>query len=341
LIVLGLLAFGTARPAVAQRAGAQRPAGNPRAQIPQRRPSANRVAAGPRQPPARIAPQELKRPFPLPSVREQRHLDAVLTQWEAKSKEIKKFKCDFKRWEYNQTFMQDPNVFWTYSTGRIQYGQPDKGFFEVVQKGQYTKPAKLGSKVTYPMKPGEEKFICDGISLYEYDFNQKVLIQRDLPPGMRGKSVLEGVLPFLFGVKKRELNQRYWLKVLPLPRQPKLIAIDTYPKWPADAANFSRATVYLTRAYVPDGLRLEMPGGHEQTSYKFSKNPLGIGILPFPKPNLPLVGGWKKVVQPFPVGDAPVQRPAGNVIRPLAQPTRAVTRPARTATQPRVRQQRR
>ena len=53
-----------------------------------------------------------------------------------------------------------------------------------------------------------------GQSIFEYKFNDKKLVERPLPPEMRGERIADGPLPFLFGPKADEMKARYWIRVI-------------------------------------------------------------------------------------------------------------------------------
>ena len=80
--------------------------------------------------PQPAGPPAAQTPFPPLPPQDQQFLDRVLANWEQRSKAVDRYRCTFKRWEYDPVF-GPPNTFKTYSEGLIQYQTPDKGMFKV------------------------------------------------------------------------------------------------------------------------------------------------------------------------------------------------------------------
>ena len=78
-------------------------------------------------------------PFPQLSAEEQKFLDEVLAYWERRSQGIERYRCVFRRWEYDPVF-GPRNTFKVYSEGSIMYASPDKGKFQVEKMMQYAAP---------------------------------------------------------------------------------------------------------------------------------------------------------------------------------------------------------
>ncbi len=291
-----------------QPAAGSRPAATPRstppvpAKAPQRRP-----AVGPDQPvyPQQVptlkrrapAPQPARAPFLL-TPQQRTYLDWVLQAWEQQSSRVKTFECRFVRWEYDPVF-GDADKPKTEDKGELKYAAPDRGSFEI--KGD---------------RP--ERWVCNGKSIFEYNYAKKQLIEHKLPPELQGKTISNGPLPFLFGAKAAELKERYFMRVVtPADRRDKgEIWLEAYPRHQQDAANFRRAELILkTKDMEPYALQVYDPGGKNHTAYRFYdvvvNDPLQqfFKINPFLAPTPPF---WKKIVE---------EPPAPQVSRRPAAPT--------------------
>lgn len=277
-------------------------------------------------------------PFQI-NAEHQAYLDEVLKYWEYRSNQIKTFRCNFTRWEYKPAFLADPNKAWTISEGVVQYGQPDKGLFRIDRIGRYTPPQRNpdgspvpGSQESYASSEGVfgEYWICDGESVFEYNYSQKQLVERELPQEMRGQAIADGPLPFLFGAKADRLKARYWMRVFTPSDVKGEYWIDARPKTRQDAANYERIDVILDQTdFLPKAMQIYLPGGSERTSFQFAErkvnDPWEMFKRDFSKPSLPR--GWTKVTERPPAAIPPRHpvQPAGAVDqarRPVYGPQR-------------------
>jgi len=215
-------------------------------------------------------------PFPPLNAAHQKYLDQVLGYWEHSSAQIKKYRCKFTRWQYDPVFgpRVDPKTgdipAKTIATGVIQYAKPDKGMYEVTSHYDYTPPKEAGGKAQYlPRKENVfEKWICDGNSVFEFDFPRKVLIERQLPPEMRGKAIGDGPLPFMFGAEIEKVKRRYWLRVITPPNTVGEYWLEAWPKSRQDAANYKKVKVIIDeKDFLPKGIEIFA------TNYDAKKNP--------------------------------------------------------------------
>jgi TIGR03009 family protein len=230
--------------------------------------------------------QQLPVPFAL-TAEQQAQLDRALKAWEDGTKNVRSFQCKFQRLEYNPTLPtnKNPNEATRKDAGELRYGSPDRGMYRV---------------------DGEqpEKWICDGRSIFEYDFTGKRLIEHKLPPQLWGKAITDGPLPFLFGSTADKLKKRYYLReVTPQERSLDEIWIQALPRYQADAANFSRAELVVRVSdKMPVALRMYSPNKIDNTVYLFEK-PVINNMLEFlgGDPFKPTTGwGWTKVIDDVP-----------------------------------------
>ena len=252
-------------------------------------------------------------PFQL-SPQQQADLMAVLRAWEEKSDGIKLLYCDFVRWDYDAVFGQrnpDPKnpqlpgaIIPRESHGELKYAAPDKGLYHIKEIKEYK--ATVGGKKEFVTRTdGGEHWICDGLAIWEYNFEKKQLIERKLPPELQGKAITDGPLPFLFGAQAGKLMQRYFLRIATPDTVKGQIWLEAYPRFQFDAANFQRATMILDqKTFWPFALEVILPNAQANGAREKSRHvhqfqnhlvndPLRIFKADFSKPDLPR--GWTKL----------------------------------------------
>lgn len=278
-----------------------------------------RLASNNRVPGRNVA---LRSPFGELTKEHQEYLDKVLEYWEHSSGQIERYRCSFTRWQYDPVFGPGPDPKTgvmpakTISTGAVKYATPDKGMYDVEKIYHYTAPKQPGGEPQYVIKDKEEheKWICDGSWIYEFDYPRKKLVERELPPQMRGKSISEGPLPFLFGAKKVDVKNRYWIRVItPRGRQGEYW-LEAYPKFPADATSYKKVEIIIDeKDFLPKGIQIfdvnyDARRNPARTAFTFEKRQvnwfdatenklLGLFLRAFHKPKLP--SGWERVVMKF------------------------------------------
>ncbi len=247
------------------------------------------------------APQPPQPPFVLTPAEEQQ-LDRVLLFWEKSSNQVKTFRADFRRWEYNPALAdpqrQDPNQPIAEDDGELRFQAPDKGLFSI-EKG-----------------PRAEKWVCDGKSLYQYDFRTQKVYEYKLPPEAQGRGITNGPMPFLFGAKAEQLKARYWIRIITPPEAKNQIWLEAYPKQLADAQDFQKVEIILTIGkddLIPTAIQIYLPGGKARTVYTLANikinqvDPRMIFQDPFTARIPP---GWQKIVDPAGLGPNAAQSPA-------------------------------
>ncbi len=266
------------------------------------------VASVPAQPPAEgttptppAQPAPMGPPFQLSDV-EQQFVDQILQMWENKSKDVKTFDCKFNRWEYDPVFgpANDPAIK---SQGQLSYSKPDKGSFKISEIERYVKKDETSPGVYEAQKQEVgEHWVCDGKAIFEYKHDKKQLVVQPLPEEMRGQSIVDGPLPFLFGAEADKLKQRYWIRSL--KSDEGTIWLEAYPRLQADAANYHHVDIMLNRkTMMPSAIQMHMPNGRNRSVYMFEQ-PTVNGTLDalfgslFSSPRTPL--GWTRVVEEMP-----------------------------------------
>jgi TIGR03009 family protein len=292
--------------------------------------------------PATAQPTMGQTPFPPLPPEHQKFLDDVLQLWQQRSQSIQRYRCTFKRWEYDPVF-GPRDTFKTYSEGVIKYATPDKGLFKVEKMMEYVAAAEPGGRPQYQQRDSEsnEHWICDGQSVFSHDPASKQQTQTVLPPEMRGKAIADGPLPFLFGADAEQIKQRYWIRPLPMPPDVKgEYWLEAFPKRREDAANYSKVHVIIDhKDFLPKGLvifdrnfdpasnpaRSTFTFEQRESNWSIALQQLKFWEREFYEPKVP--AGWKRVVEQYDSPSDPEQfapaAPAGP-----QRPTTQATRPA-------------
>ncbi len=274
-------------------------------------------------PPNASPPQPPPPPFILTPA-EQTQVDRLLLFWEKSSQNIKTFRSTFTRFEYDPVFgPPDPDQPLYRDVGELRYAAPDKGLYNVDgSKAEKFVPDERGQWQSGRWMRDEgraEKWICDGKSIFEYDFRKKQVIEHRLPPELQGKAIVNGPVPFLFGAKAEQLSRRYWMRIITPPGTQGKVWLEARPQLREDAQNFKLVELILTirqDSVQPSAIRIYHPNGKNSTTYVLDDpvvNKSGIRELVDPpfEPRVPI--GWRKVVDDAPQAASPAQRPrAGN-----------------------------
>ncbi len=234
----------------------------------------------------RRTPEPPSPPFVL-SAQQTADLDRVLAAWEQRNKEVHSFECSFTEWVYDPTFAnaKNPNDPIRTFSGVIKYAAPDKGLFKA--EGQKAEDPK-------------EQWICDGKTIFEYDWTKHQVTVYPLPPEAQGKAIADGPLPFVFNSEAQKLKSRYFLHLITPKDVQGEIWLEAYPRCQRDAAEFQRVQLILQdKGMIPSAMQIFTPGGKERRTYKFDDVVINdrFGWLkgdPF-QAGTPL--GWKRVVE--------------------------------------------
>jgi len=196
-------------------------------------------------------------PFQLSPV-EQQFVDQILEMWEDSSSKIKTFDCRFERWEYDPVFGPSADIPMIKSQGQLTYSKPDQGSFKIEEIFRYkpSDPQAQPQPADWVLQKHEvgEHWVCDGKAIFEYKHDKKQLVVQPLPPEMRGKAIVDGPLPFLFGAEAEKLKSRYWIRSL--EGNAATIRLEAYPRNQNDRASYQRVEVILDR---DSGLHAQRP----------------------------------------------------------------------------------
>ena len=347
LLTLFAIALSLPNNAEAQQQQQQQPAAN------QTRPNQTRPAVN--QPPTdqqqRIADQRKLSAQPLPaavrkpmqpewaSTISQKHADylkQLLSHWEKSSSQVNHYKCDFMRWDYSSDFSwrnlktRELTAF-RVSSGEIQYSNPDRARYETTKAWSYGKPENPNTQPPYePTDQNEtkERWLCDGKTIFNYDFQNKKLYETDIPKEMQGKGLMETPLPFFFGAKANDLLERYWVRIVTPEDVKNEYWMEAVPKRASDAQAYKKLVLVISETdFLPQSLEIyaqnydEKNGQHDKKVFVFKnrkRNSLGMSITAwkdkFVRPQTPI--GWDRVntakLQPAQNRERPqaLQRPA-------------------------------
>ncbi|MFK7769391.1 MAG: hypothetical protein AB8B55_19365 [Mariniblastus sp.] len=266
---------------------------------------------------AKAPPKALNMPegFPL-SAEHAEYVGKLLDFWETNSKKVEKYKCQFMRYSYDADVgYRDPKTkrlaAQTIALGEIRFATPDRARYETTRVTAFSKPPQVpGGEAEYKEVEGDEaveRWITDGKRIYEFDAPSKILYDSEIPKRLQG-NVAESPLPFLFGVDKKELLNRYWVRyVAPPENVTDEYWLELFPKRIEDARNYKKIEVTIARAdFLPKAMHLYSPQydpakGNESSQYfLFENRQVNSGLAKiadffggFVTPRLPR--GWTRV----------------------------------------------
>jgi TIGR03009 family protein len=287
---------------------------------------------------APVQEQILPCPFPPLDNQHTQVIDRLLFDWEQQSNKIERYRCDFERWEYDPIMgPQDPKEAKTYAKGKIQYASPDKGLFKIETVKVNLPPTQPGQPRQWVDKSDSqlEHWVCDGIKIFEFNYPNKKLIERTLPPELHGKAIVDGPLPFLFGAKADKIKARYWLRLVTPTDIKGEFWLEAMPKYRRDAQNFKMVHVIIDQKdFLPKALQVFDPSYDAQkrqirTVFTFNQRDVNFSqglqffLGQFYQPKTPL--GWKFVSEPYYPEPGQAAPAANNNVPATA------TRPAKSA----------
>lgn len=194
--------------------------------------------------------------------------EQVLKDWELHTAKFVKLRGEFYRHKYDFTFGIEKC-----STGKFAFEAPDKGYYEIkpteVKPGATSKKrGKNGQPLTLQADQ-PERWVCTGKEVIRFDEQEKRYERVTIPPEKQGERIIDGPLPFLFGMKAERAKQRYQKIELLKKTDEREIWLRVVPRFREDATNWSEALIIIDRAtYVPKAVQLIDPSGAESV-HKF------------------------------------------------------------------------
>jgi TIGR03009 family protein len=210
-------------------------------------------------------------------------LDAILLAWSQESAKVQKLQGEHHRFVYDTVFNTEKRA-----EGVFYYEAPGKGRIDLRPKPiRKDEVSKRTDKMGTPFKleaDRAERWICNGEDIWQVNDETKQVDAFPIPQANQGQNIMDGPMPFLFGMPPAKAKMRYWLKLLQENEQQAVIEV--LPKLQLDAANWKKATVILDKAmYLPRAVQLINPAGTTETVYTF-------GQFQVNKDN----GGWIQMV---------------------------------------------
>ena len=195
-------------------------------------------------------------------------LDRVLVLWEQASKKIERIQGFHQRRVYDNVFKVEK-----LSLGRFYHEVPDKGRIDI-QPAKITpemKSSRIDKATGQPYKlvaDQAEKWICDGKRLIDMDDVNKQAAIMPIPSRGQGENIMNGPLPFLFGMPAETAKKRYRLQLKGITeKQVQLLAL---PRWRQDSVNWRQAQIILDRTtFLPMHVQLIDPAGSKETVFSF------------------------------------------------------------------------
>ena len=192
----------------------------------------------------------------------------ILNQWEKTTANYHKLSGTHRRFVYDSVFQVEKRA-----DGSFYYEAPDKGRIDIeeVKIPSGAKSQKLNKQgKPYSLQSDiPEIWICDGKSIAQAIVPQKQYQVHNIPAQDQGINIMDGPLPFLFGLPADKAVERYHFELLPQTDQ-KMVWLKVLPKRKQDAANWREAEVILDRkSYLPVAVKLINPPGTTETVYSF------------------------------------------------------------------------
>lgn len=218
--------------------------------------------------------------FPL-DAETQQYIEQLLAYWEGTSAQVSHYQCKFTRWQFDPELCSyrkpDTNhlVAAMISFGSIRFSSPGKGMYEVDEKFSFASPPDQPGEdpkyerraLTNPEFPEKEKWICDGLAIYEYDYETKRLYETKLPPEAQGEGLKNSPLPFVFGAKATELLDRYWIRDVTPGNAQDQYWLEAWPKRLSDAQTYSKIEIMLSRdPFLPYAIHMYAPNYDAKTN---------------------------------------------------------------------------
>jgi len=189
----------------------------------------------------------------------------------------------FFRWKYDAVFGNGNPP--PPDEGVLKFASPDKGLMKIEAKD--------------PKQ--SEQWLCDGKSIYQFNYTEKRVTEFVMPPELQGKGIGDGPLPFVFGVEAQKLKDRYFMRIITPPNVQNEVWLEAYPRYQQQAAEFSKVQVILqvsapTKALLPYAIQIYSPNGKDRTVYQLQNPSINPRVL---WPGGILIGDWTKPSVPF------------------------------------------
>jgi TIGR03009 family protein len=199
-------------------------------------------------------------------------IEALLEEWSQRTKEIQKLQGHHLRATRDFSFGSE-----SWAEGQFYVETPDKGRIDVRPYGRKlpdktvprTAPNGRTVHLTVQRDSKTDRWICDGKEIKAIDDDNKTYEAVKIPPNQRGENIMDGPLPFLFGMPPEKAKARYQFKLI--NETEKSYAIQVRPNWKQDAVDWTQAELLLDRkTCLPREVHLHDAAGTKETVYIFS-----------------------------------------------------------------------
>ncbi len=214
-------------------------------------------------------------------------LDKLLLAWSQNSAKVQKLQGTHHRFVYDTVFNVEKRA-----EGVFYYEAPGKGRIDLKPK-EIENGEQSGREITkggprFKLQSDRaERWICDGTDIWQVNDGAKQVDVFPIPQENQGQNIMDGPMPFLFGMPPEKAKIRYVLKLL--QDNPQQAVIEVLPRLQVDAANWRKATVILDKAiFLPRAVQLIDPSGNLETVYTFGEFQIN---KPDPKGLIALFGG--------------------------------------------------
>ena len=192
----------------------------------------------------------------------------VLEDWEQKSAQVKLIQGKHTRVVFNHVFELEKR-----SEGKFFLETPDKGRIDLVgvkpKKSEESK--KIGKESGKPYRIDEDRhemWICNGEEIVMVNGDEKTYEIAAIPEDLRGTNIVNGPLPFLFGMKSEEAQKRFQITLRQNNSTSAVLRV--VPRLQSDRDNYKEAYVILDKkTYLPKAVKMIDPSGNLETEYWF------------------------------------------------------------------------
>ena len=196
-------------------------------------------------------------------------MDALLKDWEKKSKTIRALKVPLRREDTNKLFETKKSF-----VGMAVLERPDKVYldFSIVD---------AAGKAKF-----DERIVCDGANVYQFKTPTRQIAVFPLGKGKQQKELEVGPLPFLFNMQADKAKAHY--RMILRDETNDTYSIVIIPLLEIDRQEFIQAFVVLNKAMLlPEKIYLTSPDRNETKAFYFTADDLRAGVNPNEK-----LGNW-------------------------------------------------
>ena len=197
-------------------------------------------------------------------------IDALLQVWSDRTKAIKRLQGRHLRATRDFTFNTE-----SWAEGQFYVETPDKGRIDVRPfKGKMPKTMRRSTPtgrvvdLTIQRDSKNDRWICDGKEIKAINDDDLTYEAVKIPPNQQGVNIMDGPLPFLFGMPPDKAKARYQFKLL--GENADEFRIQVRPNLKQDAIDWMQAELRLDRkTCLPMEVHLHNAAGTTEQVYVF------------------------------------------------------------------------